>query len=97
MSFWLFKLADQELYPDIPGEKYVFDNTHSVRVAGGDLFIYLDKRNGYAFSAAGAISKVTKRKPTSQELHRTSKIKMVQRGYSRKMPFFVYCAVFLRI
>ena len=43
MAFWIFKISDQELYPDVLGEKYVYDNTHSIRVKSGDVFLYLDK------------------------------------------------------
>ena len=43
MTYWIFKVADQELYPDVPGGKYVYDNTHSTRVQRGDLFNELPK------------------------------------------------------
>ncbi len=38
MSYWIFKIAEQDLYPDVLGEKYVYDNTHSIRVVKGDYF-----------------------------------------------------------
>lgn len=77
MAYWIFKLADQKLYPDVPSEEYVYDNTHSVKVQAGDVFIYLDKRNGYAFSATGMVKKVTKRKPTPHEAERTERVRTV--------------------
>ena len=46
MAYWIFKVAQQELYPDGPGEEYVFDNTHSIRVLARDEFLYLDKKEG---------------------------------------------------
>ncbi len=77
MSYWIFKLAEQELYPDIPGKEYVFDNTHSVRIQPGDIFLYLDKREGYAFTATGCIRRLSSRKPTEEEVKRTSKVRIV--------------------
>ena len=44
MSSWLPKMADQAQYADKPGHTYIFDNTHSVRLAAGDTFVYLDKQ-----------------------------------------------------
>jgi len=78
MPCWIFKVADQESYPDVPGRKYVYDNTHSVRVMRDDVFVYLDKRGGkYAFSATGAVSRITSRRPTKREARRTSKVRTV--------------------
>jgi hypothetical protein len=71
MANWIFKIAKQELYRDVLGEKYVYDNTHSVRVKDGDVFLYLDKSIGYAFSATGIVRRLSKRKPTQQEAQRT--------------------------
>lgn len=48
MNYWVFKVSDRGSYPDSPGAEYVYDNTHSVRVAGGDEFIYLKKESGRA-------------------------------------------------
>lgn len=64
MAYWIFKVAQQELYPDRPGEEYVFDNTHSVRVRAGDEFLYLDKKEGYSFTASGVVARVSTREPT---------------------------------
>ena len=59
MSFWIFKLSEQEQYPDEFGQAYVYDNRHSVQVAAGDFFVYLDKRFGrYSFSGHGLVTKV---------------------------------------
>lgn len=77
MSFWIFKLAEQELYPDKPGEEYVFDNTHSVQVAAGDEFLYLDKRKGYSFTASGVVASVVRRAPSNLEKQRSEKVRVV--------------------
>jgi hypothetical protein len=77
MAYWIFKLAEQELYPDIPGKNYVYDNTHSTRVRPGDIFIYLDKRQGYSFTATGLIKRVDERVPTVAEASRTSRVRIV--------------------
>lgn len=37
MGYWIFKVSSQDMYPDTPGVKYVYDNTHSVRVQQGDV------------------------------------------------------------
>jgi len=77
MAYWIFKVAEQELYPDVPGEKYVYDNTRSVRVAAGDVFLYLDKTRNYSFTAMGIVRKLTKRAPTAEEMQRTAKVRTV--------------------
>ena len=59
MTFWIFKQSEQEQYPDEPGRTYVYDNRHSVRVAVGDSFVYLDKRfGGYGFTGHGTVTKM---------------------------------------
>lgn len=77
MAFWIFKLAEQDLYPDELGARYVYDNTHSVKVKQGDVFLYLDKSKGYAFTATGVVKRVNERKPTATEAARTPRIKVV--------------------
>jgi hypothetical protein len=77
LSYWIFKLAEQELYPDVPGKEYVFDNTHSIRVREGDAFLYLDKRKGYSFTASGVVARLDKREPTAVEAGRNNKIRTV--------------------
>src|SRR5262245_36413806 len=77
MAYWIFKLAEQELYPDIHGNTYVYDNTHSVRVKADDVFLYLDKRAGYSFTATGMVGKVQERSPSAIESKRTSKVRTV--------------------
>jgi hypothetical protein len=77
MAFWIFKTAEQELYPDEPGAKYVYDNTHSVNVKPGDVFLYLDKTKGYAFTATGIVKRVIERKPTATEAARTRRVRVV--------------------
>ena len=62
MTFWIFKQSAQEQYPDEPGQRYVYDNRHSVRVNAGDSFVYLDKRfGGYGFTGHGTVTKVLMR------------------------------------
>ena len=69
MAYWIFKLSDQEIYPDELGVKYVYDNRHSIHVAPGDSYLlYLDKRGGrYSFNGHGGIGRVWSRKPTPAE------------------------------
>src|ERR1044072_6969053 len=88
MAYWIFKLAEQKLYPDIHGKKYVFDNTHSVRVQANDVFLYLDKRVGYSFTAIGLIKKVDKRNPTAAEAERTSKVRTIFEAYLSDLIWF---------
>lgn len=77
MGFWIFKIAEQELYPDKPGAQYIYDNTHSVKVKQGDVFLYLDKTKGYAFTATGIVKRLNERKPTTSESARTRKVRVV--------------------
>jgi len=78
VAYWIFKIAaHQEHYPDIPGQEYVYDNTHSVRVTKGDVFLYLDKGKKYSFTATGIIKRVSNRAPTAIEAARTSMVRTV--------------------
>lgn len=88
MNYWIFKLAKQELYPDVPDEKYVYDNTHSIRLKANDIFIYLDKRNGYEFTATGLVKKLTKRKPTLKESQRSNRVHTVFTAHLGEMIWF---------
>ena len=86
MAYWIFKLSDQEVYPDELGVKYVYDNRHSIHVAAGDSFLYLDKRGGrYSFNGHGDIVRVSSRKPTPQE----SVTPKVRRIYSAQLGEYV--------
>ncbi len=68
MNYWIFKISDQGTYPDRPGAEYVYDNTHSVRVAGDDEFIYLKKSGAqYGLAGAGRVSRVAERSADDQE------------------------------
>ena len=77
MAFWIFKVSDKGGYPDVPGETYAYDNTHSVRVSVGDEFIYLDKSGRkYGLTGAGSIASVSHRPPNPSELraHRVDRV-----------------------
>jgi hypothetical protein len=88
MSYWIFKVADQTSYPDIPGMSYVFDNTHSVKVRSGDDFLYLDKTGrNYHITGAGSVVKVTFRQPSKQE-RRNSRVKRVTTAHLADMMWF---------
>lgn len=68
MTCWLLKQSDQTRYLDIPGRIHIYNNTHSLHVAPGDRFIYLDKRTSkYAFNGHGVIDKVESRDPEISE------------------------------
>ena len=43
MGYWIFKVSKHSSYCNVPGARYVYDNTHSVRVRADDEFIYLEK------------------------------------------------------
>lgn len=78
MQFWILKVADQQLYPDVPGLEYVYDNRHSTRVQAGDQFVYLDKREGrYCFTAVGSVREVRSRAPTLEEATRAGRVRVV--------------------
>ena len=77
MNYWIFKVSSQSSYPDKPGRQYVYDNTHSARVAGGDEFLYLEKaRTRYRLAGAGRVSRVTGRKARQNE-QRSARVKRV--------------------
>ncbi|MGR5294720.1 HNH endonuclease [Vibrio mediterranei] len=88
MNYWIFKLSEQELYPDEPGNKYVYDNTHSVKVKAGDLFVHLDKTQGYSFTATGKVKRVTERKPTKKEKSRTKNVRTVYTAHLTDVFYF---------
>jgi len=88
MAFWIFKISQQESYPDIHGEKYVYDNTHSIRVSKGDYFIYLDKTAGYAFTATGVVKKIVQREPTVREAGRNSRVRTVYTAHLNDVIWF---------
>ena len=86
MNCWLLKMADQAQYADEPGHTYVFDNTHSVRLAAGDAFVYLDKRGGcYAFTGHGVVAQLRQRAPRKSELLRPK----ITRIYSATLEDYV--------
>lgn len=70
MASWIFKVSEQTKYPDEFGKRYIFDNTHSIRVSAGDNFVYLDKRdNQYAFSGHGTVQRIQRRNPALEDMH----------------------------
>ena len=77
MAYWIFKLSDKSIYPDKDLEEYVYHNTHSVKVAAGDYFVYLDKREKkYAFTTTGKIKKVETREPSKDNLDKNPKVEV---------------------
>lgn len=88
MAYWIFKIADQDLYPNVIGERHVFDNTHSVRVVPDDVFIYLDKRRGYSFTATGVVRKLTDRLPTQSKSQRTQKVRKIFTAHLADLVWF---------
>lgn len=89
MTYWIFKLAQQDIYHEKPGETYSYDNTHSIRVRPLDVFVYLDKREGsYSFSGTGCIRRITKRTPTVKERARDVRIRTVLTAYITDMIWF---------
>ena len=88
MAFWIFKIAEQDLYPDQPGKKYVYDNTHSIRVQKGDIFLYLDKTKGYSFTATGTVNSLSERKPTLKEANRTRNVRVVYTAHLNDVVWF---------
>lgn len=88
MAYWIFKVANQNLYPDVAGKEYVYDNTHSKRVVAGDVFLYLDKGNKYSFTGTGIVNKIKKRSPSRTESERKEKVKNVYTAKIREMIWF---------
>jgi hypothetical protein len=77
MEYFIFKTARQDIYHDVSGEKYIFDNTRSIRVNPGDVFLYLEKAKGYAFTGTGIVRRLSKRKPVQQEAQHSQKVHTV--------------------
>ena len=76
-NYWIFKISTSSTYADVPGQAYVFDNTHSIRVRAGDEFLYLKKGpRTYAFTGAGRVKRVSTRQPQLNE-RRNSRVKKV--------------------
>jgi hypothetical protein len=88
MATWIFKIAKQELYPDEAGVKYVYDNTHSIKVKKGDHFLYLDKSRKYSFTAVGAVKRITERSPTAKEASRTNSVRTVYTAHLGDVQWF---------
>ncbi len=88
MAYWIFKVAKQELYPDVLGRTYIYDNTHSMRVRKGDIFLYLDKQKGYSFTATGMVREVKERTPTNKEFMRTPKVRSVFTAHLQDVIWF---------
>ena len=86
MTCWIFKQSEQEQYPDQPGQTYVYDNRHSVRVTAGDSFVYLDKRGGgYGFTGHGIVTQVLTTTQVTAELGESK----VSRIYTAELGDFV--------
>jgi hypothetical protein len=88
MNHWIFKVGDQKIYADVLGEKYVFDNTHSIKVTAGDYFIYLStKKNRYEFIGYGKVNKVESRTPVGLE-KRNGRVKTIYTAYLTDLRWF---------
>lgn len=88
MDYWIFKIAEQEFYPDEHWKTYVFDNTHSVRVKADDTFLYLDKTNGYSFTGTGTVVRISERVPSQKEKERTRHVRTVYTAHLKDViPF----------
>ena len=77
LTSWIFKQSEQKQFPDEQGQRYVFDNRHSVRVTAGDSFLYLDKRSGgYGFTGHGVVYRMQSKiyVPTEPDQSRISRI-----------------------
>jgi len=77
MNYWIFKVSDKSVYADEPGQRYEYDNVHSVRVKPADEFLYLQKtRSGYGLTGAGRVARVTRRvaRPKDKRSPRVSSI-----------------------
>lgn len=88
MNYWIFKLSKQTLYPDVPSKQYVFDNTHSIKVAPGDSFLFLDKTKDYSFTAVGTVSRLEEREPTEEEALRTKNVRIVYIAHLNDVYYF---------
>jgi hypothetical protein len=75
-NFWIFKVSDQDRYPDKYGEEYVFDDDlpNSTKVTKDDEFLYLDKRGrNYQFTGAGTVKDVIT-SPPDEKSKRTDNV-----------------------
>ena len=88
MNYWLFKVSDQGHYPDEPGNKYVFDNTHSIHVKTNDAFLYLDTSKRYSFTGIGFVKRLTPRNPSKKESARYSKVRIVFVAHLKDVAWF---------
>ena len=89
MTYWIFKLAHQEIYSEEPGETYRYDNTHSIKVHSRDVFIYLDKREGgYSFSGTGRVLRVTEHTSTKKDQERDTRVRTVFTAHLTDMIWF---------
>lgn len=88
MAYWIFKVGEQNIYKDALGKKYLFDNTHSLKVVSGDYFIYLSKiKNRYEFIGYGKINDLKVRKPRGKEV-RNDKVKNIYTAYLTDLHWF---------
>lgn len=88
VQYWILKVADQQIYADSPGQTYMFDNTHSVRVKAGDRFVYLStKGNRYEFLGHGTVGDIELRAPVGTE-RRNERVKTVYIAHLTDMVWF---------
>ncbi|MDQ1147030.1 hypothetical protein QE429_003857 [Bacillus sp. SORGH_AS 510] len=88
MGYWIFKVSDQTKYSDIFGEKYLYDNTHSIKVKKGDHFLYLStKKNKYEFLGYGIVGKLDTRDPAVNE-KRNDRVHTIYLAHLKNIKWF---------
>ena len=88
MAYWIFKIAEQDLFTDVHGDEYVYNNTHSIRVVPGDIFLYLDKRKKYSFTGTGIVHKISEQLLKKEEPRKNLKVKTVFTAKLKDMMLF---------
>jgi hypothetical protein len=57
-------------------------------VKDGDEFLYLDKKQGYSFTASGVVDRVSTRQPTERESRSAAKVRDVYTAYLTELLWF---------
>src|SRR4051812_24147968 len=95
MAYWVFKITDQNQYPDRVGKEYIFNNTHSVRVEAGDSFIYLEKRGHgrLRFVGSGEVAEMADRQATREEQSSDKVTRMFHASLRNFKPFATHVEI----